>query len=86
VWDYAMRNLAARADRIDYWIRRRTVACPVHTKVDPALQRFVGLAAIGQSLKDQYNALASPMPPQLARLLEQLNTEPQGSLASYLGK
>jgi len=60
VWDYAMRNLAARADRIDYWIRRGTVPCPVHTKVDPALQRFVGLAAIGQSLKDQYNVLASP--------------------------
>jgi hypothetical protein len=77
--DYAMHNLAARADRIDYWIRRRVVPCPVHTKVDPALQRFVGLTAIGQSLKDQYNALASPIPVQLVTLLEQLSTESEAT-------
>ena len=41
-----MRNLAARADRIDYWIRRHLVPCPTHAKVNPALQRRVGLTAL----------------------------------------
>jgi hypothetical protein len=71
-----MPRLAATADRIDYWIRRRVVPCPVHSKViNPSFERFVGLTAIGKSLRDQYDALAPPMPGHLAALVEQLTTE-----------
>lgn len=71
-----MRNLAAKADRIDYWTRRHLVACPpTHVKVDPALQRLVGLTAIGQFLKDQYEAITTPILPHLAALVEQLKMQ-----------
>ena len=67
-----MPHLAATADRIDYWIPRHVVSCPPQTKVNPARDRYVGLTVIGQSLKDQYDALATPIPPHLAALVEQL--------------
>jgi hypothetical protein len=70
-----MPHFAATADRIDYWIRRRVVPCPVHSKVNPSIERFVGLTAIAQSLREQYDALAPPMPAHLAALIEQLKTE-----------
>ena len=70
-----MPHFAATADRIDYWIRRHVVPCPPQTKVNPARDRYVGLTVIGQSLKDQYDALATPIPPHLAALIEQLKTE-----------
>jgi len=41
----------------------------------PAWDRRVVLSAIGQCLKDQYDALASPVPPQLAALVRQLETQ-----------
>jgi hypothetical protein len=66
----------AKADRIDYWIRRRVVPCPVHSKVNPTFERLVGLTAIAQSLRDQYDALAPPMPGHLAAFVQQLKTEP----------
>jgi hypothetical protein len=64
-------------DRIDYWIRRRIVPCdallPGNAK--PGSDRYVGLtAAIGQSLRDQYDALAARVPPHLAALVRQLRT------------
>jgi hypothetical protein len=69
-----MRNPAAIADQIDYWIRRRAiqVSCGTH----PA-QNKSGLVrlSIGQSLKDHYDALAPPMPPHLVALVEQLKTQ-----------
>src|SRR6266699_5917457 len=64
-----MRDLAAAADRIDYWIRRHViVSCygthpPSQSKLNSARDRRVGLSAIGQCLKDQYDALATPVPP-----------------------
>ncbi len=67
-----MRHVAATADRIDYWIRRHVVPCPPTGKVNPALDRYVGLTAIGRSLKGQYDALATPIPPHLAALVKQL--------------
>jgi hypothetical protein len=71
-----MPRLAATADGIDYWIRRRVVPCPVHSKVNPSFERFVGLTAIAESLTDhQYDALALPMPGHLAPLVEQSKTE-----------
>jgi hypothetical protein len=62
-----MRDLAAAADRIDNWIRRRViVSCcgthPSQSKLNSARHRRLGLSAIGQSLKDQYDALATPIP------------------------
>jgi transposase InsO family protein len=37
--------------------------------------RRIGLSAIGQCLKDQYDALAIPIPPHLAKLVKQLETQ-----------
>jgi hypothetical protein len=74
--------VAQRADRIDYWIRRHVIPYCYGThpsqsqsKFNPARDRRVGLLAIGQCLKDQYDALASPMPRHLAALVEQLETQ-----------
>jgi hypothetical protein len=72
--------VAQRADRIDYWIRRRVIQ-PYHqthlsrSKVSPARDRSVWLSAIGQCLKDQYDALATPIPSHLGSLVKQLETQ-----------
>jgi hypothetical protein len=74
---------AQTADRIDYWIRRHVIPYCYAThypsqsqsKFNPSRDRRVGLLAIGQCLKDQYDALASPMPRHLAALVEQLETQ-----------
>ena len=70
-----MRDLAATADRIDYWIRRHIAPCPPQSNVNPARDRLVGLSAIGQCLKDQYDALATPVPPHLVALVKQVETQ-----------
>jgi hypothetical protein len=64
-----MRDLHAAADRLDYWMRRHTIQlyCGNHPgrnngKFNPAANRLAGLSAIGHRLKDQYNALAIPVP------------------------
>jgi hypothetical protein len=63
-----MRDLAAAADRIDYWIRRHVIVSrygthpPSQSKLNSARDRRGGLSAIGQCLKDQYDALATPTP------------------------
>jgi hypothetical protein len=67
-----MPHLLATADRIDYWIRRHVVPCPPQSKVNSARDRRAALTAIGKSLRDQYDALATPMAPQLAVLVNQL--------------
>src|SRR5262249_28278105 len=73
---------AQRADRINYWIRRHVIQYCYGThpsrsqnKFNPSRDRRVGLSAIGQCLKDQYDALASPMPRHLAALVERLETQ-----------
>jgi hypothetical protein len=68
------------ADRIDHWIRQHVIPyChgiyPSQSMWDPARNRRVGLLAIGQCLKDQYDALATPIPPHLAALVKQLETQ-----------
>jgi hypothetical protein len=73
----AMPHLLATADRIDYWIRRHVVACPPQSKVNPARDRQVGLTAIGRALKEQYDALATPIPSHLAALVKQLEMQTQ---------
>jgi hypothetical protein len=73
---------AQTADRIDYWIRRHVIPYCHGThppqsqiKSNSARDRRVGLSAIGQCLKDQYDAVARPMPRHLAALVEQLETQ-----------
>jgi hypothetical protein len=70
------------ADRIDYWIRRHVIQYCYGThlsqsqsKVSSPRDRRVGLLAVGQCLKDQYDALATPMPRHLAALVEQLEMQ-----------
>jgi hypothetical protein len=70
-----MRDLAAAADRIDYWLRRCAIQVSCGTHPAQNKSRLVGLSAIGQSLKDYYDALAPPMPPHLVALVEQLKTQ-----------
>jgi hypothetical protein len=65
-------RVATAADRIDYWIRRHIVPCVTPSNANPAPDLHVGLSAIGRSLRDQYDALAAPMPPYLAALVKQL--------------
>jgi hypothetical protein len=71
---------ALTADRIDYWVRRHiTQYCygthPSQSRLDPARDRRVGLLVIGQSLKDQYDPLATPIPSHLATLVKQLEKQ-----------
>jgi hypothetical protein len=73
---------AQTADHIDYWIRRHVIPYCHGThpsqsqiKFNSARDRRVGLSAIGQCLKDQYDALATPLPGHLAALVEQLETQ-----------
>jgi len=76
------RIAAARtADRIDYWIRRHMIPYshhPSQSTWNPVRHRRAGLSAIGQCLKDQYDALATPIPPHLAALVRQLETQERG--------
>ena len=67
-----MPHLLATADRIDYWIRRHVVPCPPQSKVNSVRDRRAALTAIGKTLRDQYDALATPIPLQLAILVRQL--------------
>src|SRR5215471_20842443 len=62
---------AQPADRIDYWIRRHVFhhCYGTHPPSNSVRGRRVGLLAIGQPLKEQYDALATPMPPHLAALV-----------------
>jgi hypothetical protein len=77
------------ADRIDYWIRRhvhptdfsapqvarrsRVNGAPQRNLL-PARDRNVWLS-IGHYLKAQYDALAPPIPPRIAALVEQLERQ-----------
>ena len=72
---------AQTADSIDYWVRRHLFhycygAHPSQSESErkPPRDRRVVLSAIGQCLKDQY-ALATPVPPQLAALVKQLEAQ-----------
>jgi hypothetical protein len=73
--EIVMRQVTTAADRIDYWIRRRIVPCAPRSNVNPALDRNTALAAIGRSLRDQYDALSAPLPPHLAALVKQLKAQ-----------
>jgi hypothetical protein len=75
---------AQTADRIDYWIRRHVIQYCYGThplskphQVNFARDRQVGLTAIGRALKEQYDALATPIPSHLAALVKQLEMQTQ---------
>jgi hypothetical protein len=68
-----MLHLTIAADRIDCWIRGHIVPCDAPSNVNGARDRYVGLHAIGKSLRDQYDSLAAPVPPPLAALVKQLD-------------
>jgi hypothetical protein len=80
--DAGSRRFDAAADRLDYWIRRHMIPLyfgthPGQTKsnCNSARHRLVALSAIGQCLKDQYDCLATPIPPHLDALVEQLKMQ-----------
>jgi hypothetical protein len=70
---------AQTADRIDYWIRRRVIQSCYGTRPSQRERKSdaaqVGLSAIGRSLRDQYDALATPMPSHLVALVNQLEAQ-----------
>jgi hypothetical protein len=69
-------SAARKADRIDYWIRRHAIqSCYETYPSQSSRDRRIGLSAIGQCLKDQYDALATPIPRHLATLVKQLETQ-----------
>jgi hypothetical protein len=79
-----MRQPAVTADRIDYWIRGDVAPCLQQSNVNPARDRRAALMVIGRLLRDQYNALATPVPLHLAALVEKLkNAETLGALNHY---
>jgi hypothetical protein len=67
---------AQAANSVDYWIRRHLFygshPCQNQNKFAPAWDKRFVISAIGQSLKDQYDGLATPMLPRLAALVRQL--------------
>jgi hypothetical protein len=78
-WGGAPMSTIAPAAR-DYLIRRQMIQYgyrthPSQKKLNLARDRRVGPSAIGQCLKDQYDALWTPMPRHLAALVEQLETQ-----------
>jgi hypothetical protein len=62
------------ADDLDDWIRRYRMNRSPRNRAVFVRDRSVWLS-IGHCLKVQYDALAAPVPPQIARLVEQLDTQ-----------
>jgi hypothetical protein len=90
--------VAGTADRIDYWIRQHVHATdlapsnlwpaqdrPHRSRVSGAPHSKVFWLSIGNCLRAQYDALAPPMPPHLAALVEQLETG-NGRRCMYKGR
>jgi hypothetical protein len=68
------RGSNCRPDRLR--IRRHVIQSRYGTYPSQSSRdRRIGLSAIGQCLKDQYDALAIPIPPHLAKLVKQLETQ-----------
>jgi hypothetical protein len=67
--------LTTAADRIDHWMRRHIVPCATPSNANLAPDRYAGLIAIGRSLREQYDALAAPVPPYLAALVKEVEAQ-----------
>ena len=82
------------ADRIDYWIPRRVHAAdpaplpaqdrPDRPRVSSAPSDRSVWLSIGDCLRAQYDALAPPMPPHIAALVEQLKTGERYTATMYV--
>ena len=59
-------------------------AYPFESKLIPAYDRSACLSAIGQCLRAQYDALAPPMPPHIAELVEELETKKLGRTSKVM--
>jgi len=71
-----LRPSSQQVDRIDCWIRQRVVPCALPSNANLARPKYVDLTtAIGRTLKDQYDALAAPVPPHLAALVKRLEAQ-----------
>jgi len=71
-----MRHVTAATDRIDYWIRQRVASCAPPSNANLSRAKYANLAtAIGRTFKDQYDALAAPVPPHLVALVKQLEAQ-----------
>ena len=73
MWDASHARSGRAADVIDYCIHRYCdeTHCP-DSKLNP---RWVCLSAIGERLREEYDAVASPIPPHLAALVKRLKTQ-----------
>jgi hypothetical protein len=78
-----MRQPVITADRIDYWIRRDVAPSLPQSNVNPARDKRAALMVIGRLLREQYNALATPVPPHLAALVEKLKNAEIGETSRY---
>jgi hypothetical protein len=68
----------AEANRVDSWIPQQVIQYCYGTDPSQFLPRGgrrVGMLAIGKTLRDQYDAVASSTPPELATLIQQLKRE-----------
>ena len=81
------------SDRIDYWIPRRVHAAdpplPAQDRSDrPRVSRAPSdrsvWLSIGDCLRAQYDALAPPVPPHIAALVEQLETGERYTATMYI--
>jgi len=77
--DLAASNLRPTKDRP----HRSRVSSAPHSKLFPASDRSVWLS-IGDCLRAQYDALAPPMPPHIAALVEQLETGNRSRATMYV--
>jgi hypothetical protein len=71
----AMSHRGATANQIDSWIPPHIIQYCYENSPSQMLPRGgrrVVMLAIGKCLKDQYDALASPVPPHLAALVRRL--------------
>src|SRR5215469_18379693 len=79
--DLAPSNLWPAQDRPH---RSRVSGAP-HSKLFPVIDRSIWLS-IGNCLSAQYDALAPPMPPHIAALVEQLETGNRSRATMYVEK
>jgi len=66
------------ADAVHEWIPRHIIQYCYGTQPSqwlPRGGRRIGMLAIGKSLRDQYDAVASPVPPPLTALVRRLKSQ-----------
>ena len=80
-----MHDRTAATYRLHYWAGRDAfqLYCGTHPpETDSSPSLLVGLSAIGEGLKARYHALASPVPPHLGALVNQVDAHLQPRAAN----